>query len=222
MEIKRGDIFFIRSYDNNQGSEQDSDRPAVIVSNNKCNTYSNVVEIVYLTTKPKKPMPTHVTVVCQRKSTALCEAVYSISIDRIGDFIKTATDEEMKEIDRALMVSLALDDDLDSADNEQQEQEKQAMLAHIEYLEKQVEDAKSDKDKIKELQLVIEDLKKKVADLNSEIDNLNFDCEVMETKLKEAKSATSPNAQVKIAHLEAERNTYKAMYEQLLNKILEK
>jgi len=143
MEIKRGDIFFIRSYDNNQGSEQASDRPAVVVSNNKCNAYSNVIEIVYLTTKPKKPMPTHVTVVCQRKSIALCEAVYSISIDRIGDFIKTATDAEMKAIDNALMVSLALDEDLDAVDNEQQEHEKQAMLAHIEHLEKQVAELKT-------------------------------------------------------------------------------
>ena len=36
------------------GSEQHSDRPAVVVSNNKNNENSNVVEIVYMTTQPKQ------------------------------------------------------------------------------------------------------------------------------------------------------------------------
>lgn len=35
------------------GSEQHADRPAVVVSNNKNNENSNVVEVVYMTTQPK-------------------------------------------------------------------------------------------------------------------------------------------------------------------------
>lgn len=219
MEIKRGDIFFIRSYDNNQGSEQSSDRPAVIVSNNKCNTYSNVIEIVYLTTKEKKPLPTHVKVVCQRISTALCEQVCSISIDRIGDFIKTATDEEMKAIDKALLVSLALDGEEPPVEYEQ---EKEAMLVHIEYLENQIAEAKSDKDKIKELQLFNEDLKKKVADLKYKNRFLTGENGRLKDEAAAKVDCDALPAELKIAQLETERNTYKAMYEQLLNKILEK
>ena len=35
-------------------------RPAVIVSNDVCNEHSRVVEVVFLTTKEKPPLPTHV------------------------------------------------------------------------------------------------------------------------------------------------------------------
>ena len=35
-------------------------RPAVIVSNDKNNAKSNTVEVVYMTTKPKTDLPTHV------------------------------------------------------------------------------------------------------------------------------------------------------------------
>lgn len=36
------------------GSEQHADRPTVVVSNNKNNENSNVVEVVYMTTQPKQ------------------------------------------------------------------------------------------------------------------------------------------------------------------------
>lgn len=62
MEIYRGDIFFVKRNDNNRqkNSEQYDERPAIVVSNNKCNEFSPVVEVVYLTTQEKKPLPTHV------------------------------------------------------------------------------------------------------------------------------------------------------------------
>lgn len=61
--IKRGEMFYIsRGGASYSGSEQHSDRPAVVVSNNKNNENSNVVEIVYMTTQPKTDLPTHVTV----------------------------------------------------------------------------------------------------------------------------------------------------------------
>lgn len=52
MEIKRGDIFYIaKGNANTTGSEQYPDRPAIIVSNDKCNEHSPCVEIVYMTTQ---------------------------------------------------------------------------------------------------------------------------------------------------------------------------
>lgn len=46
-DIKRGEMFYIsRGGASYNGSEQHSDRPAVVVSNNKNNENSNVVEIV--------------------------------------------------------------------------------------------------------------------------------------------------------------------------------
>ena len=108
--IKRGEMFYIsRGGVSYNGSEQHSDRPAVVVSNNKNNENSNVVEIVYMTTQPKTDLPTHVTVRSTgRPSTVLCEQVYSVSTERIGTYIGECSDKEMENIDIALMISLQL------------------------------------------------------------------------------------------------------------------
>lgn len=51
--MKRGEIYYIESTYRETGSEQRGGRPAVIVSNDKNNENSEVVEVVYMTTKPK-------------------------------------------------------------------------------------------------------------------------------------------------------------------------
>ena len=109
--IKRGEMFYIsRGGVSYNGSEQHSDRPAVVVSNDKNNENSNVVEVVYMTTQPKTDLPTHVTVRSTgRPSTVLCEQVYSVSTERIGTYIGECSDKEMENIDIALMISLQLD-----------------------------------------------------------------------------------------------------------------
>lgn len=108
MAILKGDIYYIEKYQTS-GSEQRGNRPAIVVSNNKNNDASGVIEVVYLTTQPKTDLPTHVTIRSTgRTSIALCEQITSISIDRIGNYIATVTDDEMMNIDIALMVSLGI------------------------------------------------------------------------------------------------------------------
>ena len=118
-DIKRGEMFYIsRGGASYNGSEQHSDRPAVVVSNNKNNENSNVVEIVYMTTQPKTDLPTHVTVRSTgRISTVLCEQVYSVSTERVGTYIGECTDKEMENIDIALMISLQLDGNMKTSRN---------------------------------------------------------------------------------------------------------
>ena len=111
MMCRRGEIFYI---ENGKifavGDEKCSARPAIIVSNNKCNMFSKFVNVVYLTTQEKTDLPTHVDIYTTgRKSTALCEQVHSISTERIGDYVATCTDNEMQMINIALAVSLGLD-----------------------------------------------------------------------------------------------------------------
>lgn len=106
--MKRGEIYYIAD-GYTTGSEQYAGRPAVIVSNDISNERSPVVEIVYLTTKPKMSMPTHVQVYCLSKiSTALCEQITSVSTDRIGDYAGKCSEQEMAAIDAALCTSLGL------------------------------------------------------------------------------------------------------------------
>lgn len=109
MVVRRGDIYFVKKNSFTAGSEQEAGRPAIIVSNDTGNRHSQVVEVVYLTTQTKNPLPTHVDVVCRTKSIALCEQVHSVYKDRLFDFVKTCSDAEMAAIDKALMISLGLD-----------------------------------------------------------------------------------------------------------------
>ena len=105
----RGDIHYIVENGSSTGSEQRAGRPAIIVSNDMCNNYSPVVEVVFLTTRPKTDLPTHVTIrSTQKPSIALCEQITSVSIERLGDFIAKCTSTEIDAIDRALQISLAL------------------------------------------------------------------------------------------------------------------
>ena len=79
--MKRGEIYYIESTYRETGSEQRGGRPAVIVSNDKNNENSEVVEVVYMTTKPKNDLPTHVFIrSALSPSTVLCEQVNSVSM----------------------------------------------------------------------------------------------------------------------------------------------
>lgn len=107
--MKRGEIYFIKSTYREEGSEQRGDRPAVIVSNDLNNEHSDVVEVVYMTTKPKTDLPTHVfTRSALSPSTVLCEQVHSISTRRIGTWIGKLTKSELAAVDTALAISLGI------------------------------------------------------------------------------------------------------------------
>jgi mRNA interferase MazF len=109
-EVKRGDIFYI-TYSKNFNDSYSYDttgRPGVIVSDNHLNRGSEYVEVVYLTTKIKRDMPTHVDVFCKTPSTALCETIHTVEKDRIGTYVRTVSDEEMEGIERGLRRSLGM------------------------------------------------------------------------------------------------------------------
>ena len=111
MTVHRGEIYYI---ENNlaritTGSEYNGGRPGIVVSNELCNEHSEVVEVVYLTTQDKKPLPTRVKIMASVPSTALCEQIHSVDKSRIRDHIRDCTEEELKEIDKALLISLGLD-----------------------------------------------------------------------------------------------------------------
>lgn len=109
QEIHRGDVFWIADAQTAVGSEYTKTRPAVIVSNEANNRYSANLEIVWLTTANKKPLPTHVTLYsAPRVSVALCECVTTISKERLLKYYCTLSVEEMAHIDRAIRISLGL------------------------------------------------------------------------------------------------------------------
>ena len=109
--MTRGDIVYIHNEEGKSvGSEWAKDRPAIVVSNDRCNEHSPVIEVVYTTTARRKHLlPTHVIIhSTPHHSVVLCEAVYSVDKSRITDVIGHCSASEMVRINRALKVSLDL------------------------------------------------------------------------------------------------------------------
>lgn len=109
----RGDIYYISKSNYSEteiGSEQRGGRPGIIVSNEMCNRHSANVSIVYLTTQPKKDLPTHVNIASgPQPSIALCENITCVSKDRVGKKCGKVTPQEQKAIDAALKIALSLE-----------------------------------------------------------------------------------------------------------------
>lgn len=85
MEIYRGDIFYIKKIN------QDTGRPAVIVSNNEINESQNMVEVAYLVEKPNESLPTHAKVRCHLPSTALCEQIVGAKTELTDSYAPVRT-----------------------------------------------------------------------------------------------------------------------------------
>jgi mRNA-degrading endonuclease toxin of MazEF toxin-antitoxin module len=106
--MKRGEVYYIQ-HRHTVGSEQAKGRPAIIVSNDALNATAEVVEVVFLTTNPKKELPTHVGINATGiPSTALCEQITTVSKTLVGDYFGRCSKEEMLEINSALMRSLGV------------------------------------------------------------------------------------------------------------------
>lgn len=108
--LYRGDVVWVSDL-KGVGSEQRGERPALIVSNDAANEHAPIVTVVWLTTQDKKPLPTHCEVVGKEKSIALCENITTVSKERIGDFIRSATYTEMEAVDRCIAIALDLWDE---------------------------------------------------------------------------------------------------------------
>ena len=84
-EFYRGEIFYIRNESEYSGNVQGGGRPAVIISNDIGNNAGPILEVVYLTTQEKKPLPTHVKINSSKyPSTVLCEQIDTVNKDKVG------------------------------------------------------------------------------------------------------------------------------------------
>ena len=109
LQITRGQILYIAAPQDSVGSEQTYKRPAIVVSNDKCNEYSPVIDVVFLTTQNKAALPTHVKIYSSPcPSIALCEHPTAVDKRRIEDILGFCSDKEMERIDNALRIALAL------------------------------------------------------------------------------------------------------------------
>lgn len=93
------------------GPVQAKFRPVIIISNNRGNAHSGVVIVVPITSKEKKPLPTHCPInIGMISGWALCEQILTIPKDCISTFIGALTPYHMSRLDRSIMISLGLKD----------------------------------------------------------------------------------------------------------------
>lgn len=162
-EYHRGEIFFINEGESS-GSEQGGARPGIIVSNDVGNKHAPIVEVVYLKSREKKLMPTHVRIKSSPiPSIALCEQIETVYKKRIGKYLAKATMDEMKQIDKALAVSIGLGGNMKMSDYVREwaeafkepdpiEEKAMQILETAKPVPIQIPESFSDKERIKELE----------------------------------------------------------------------
>ena len=162
-EYHRGEIFFINEGESS-GSEQGGARPGIIVSNDVGNKHAPIVEVVYLTSREKKLMPTHVRIKSSPiPSIALFEQIETVYKKRIGKYLAKATMDEMKQIDKALAVSIGLGGNMKMSDYVREwaeafkepdpiEEKAMQILEKAKPVPIQIPEGFSDKERIKELE----------------------------------------------------------------------
>lgn len=113
VDVRWGDICFV-DFGENEGSEQNGIRPAIIIQNDKGNTYSPTTIVASITSREKKYLPTHVIVEpyqsgLKRTSTIEFEQVRTIDksriISKVGHINTTWLVENIK---KSLTVSLGI------------------------------------------------------------------------------------------------------------------
>ena len=111
-KFQRGDVYFTR-FDPGTGSEQSGNRPAVVIQNDVGNFYSPTLIVAALTSKisKKSAQPTHCRLenpILSHTSIVQAEQIFTVDKSRLLKFIGHLTPEEMRRVDDAVRISLAL------------------------------------------------------------------------------------------------------------------
>lgn len=137
--IRRGDLFYCEN-PYARGSVQCGRRPALVVENDSGCLHSSVIKVVFLTTRPKTKLPTHVQInSCKHISIAICEQIVCLNVDDFYDYISRCTEAEMTAVDRALMLSLQLDKYVMKANEDSKSNECSENIVYEKYLKMEAE-----------------------------------------------------------------------------------
>ena len=105
---RRGDVYWV-VLDPTIGSEIKKTRPAVIVSNNSCNTFGSRVVVLPLTSNVDSVYPGEAMVVVNGKpARVLGDQIRSVDKSRLRSRIDTLSHEELAAVDEAIRITLAL------------------------------------------------------------------------------------------------------------------
>ena len=105
---RRGDIYWV-ALDPALGSEIRKTRPAVIVSNDSCNTYGTRVVVLPITTNVTSLYPGEARIeVRGQPGRALGDQIRSIDKARLRSRVGRLSQDEIQSVDEALRITLGL------------------------------------------------------------------------------------------------------------------
>lgn len=110
-EIKRGEVYYA-DLSPVVGSEQGGFRPVLILQNDVGNKYSPTVIVTAITSQlGKAKLPTHIELSAEeynlpKNSVALLEQIRTLDKRRLKEKVTKLSDGKMKEVNRALLISL--------------------------------------------------------------------------------------------------------------------
>jgi len=105
---RRGDVFWV-ALDPTRGTEMRKTRPAVVISNNSCNTHGARVVVLPVTSNVSSLYPGEARVMVSGKpARALGDQIRSIDKTRLRSRLGRLSPEEMLEVETAVRITLDL------------------------------------------------------------------------------------------------------------------
>ena len=199
MSYEKGDIYYIENPTWRTDKNPQS-RPGVIVSNNVINNQERNVMVVWLVTNDINPLPCHPKVLSKVRSIALCDMVSTVHVGRVGEFVRSCTEKEMKAIDEALVDALGV-----HVDNSEELKVLQDKLSEAE------ESFCSMQHDNELLENTLKKMEEERALLLKQIDDLSGSIN---------DSAITKHINYELIKAQAERDMYKLQFEQLLERMI--
>lgn len=110
MKLNKYDIIYVKDWGTPLGSMQHFDRPAVVLQNNKGNTFSTTTIVAFITSNTKRmDIPTHVLLEgykLWKPSMLMLEQIATIDQSLISEKIDTLRPQDRIKVDAAMLVSL--------------------------------------------------------------------------------------------------------------------
>ncbi len=105
---RRGDVYWV-ALDPTVGSEIKKTRPAVIISNNSCNTFGSRIVVLPLTSNVDSLYPGEAMVIVHGKpARILGDQIRSLDKSRLRSRIDTLSQDELTAVEEAIRITLAL------------------------------------------------------------------------------------------------------------------
>lgn len=107
---KYGSVYYVLDIPSH-GSEPRGRKPAIVISNDSNNKFSNIVQVVFLAEK-EPTLPTHVPIAAMgriRASIAQCEAVTPVAVDRLENYLGEIDPDTMLRVRKGIRINLNME-----------------------------------------------------------------------------------------------------------------